>query len=73
MVEQDLPGRDRLEAIARGIATETGELPSSDAMGAVLDAAARLTRSEAEDALSLSLGSQGRLSPDVLWTSGLPR
>ena len=50
MVEHDLPGRDQLEAIARGWPTEPGELPEGDGLDAVLDAAAGLTRIEAENA-----------------------
>ncbi|MEJ7636819.1 MAG: hypothetical protein WKF75_02220, partial [Singulisphaera sp.] len=67
LVEHDLPGRDQLEAIARGVATEPGELPEGGDLDAVLDAAAGLTRFEAENACSLSLVRHGRLAPDVLW------
>src|SRR4051794_38072444 len=67
VVEHDLPGRDQLEAIARGVATEPGELPEGDGLAAVLDAAAGLTRAEAENAYSLSLVRHGRLAADVLW------
>ena len=67
VVEHDLPGRDQLGAIARGVATEPGELPAGDDLDAVLDAAAGLTRAEAENAFSLALVRHGRLAPDVLW------
>ena len=67
VIEHDLPGRDQLERIARGIATEPGELPAGDGLKAVLDAAAGLTRVEAENALSLSLIRHNRVIPDVLW------
>ena len=67
VVDHDLPGRDQLEAIARGVATEPGELPEGEALAAVLDASAGLTRVEAENAFSLSLVRHGRLAPDVLW------
>ena len=67
VVEHDLPGRDQLGAIARGVATEPGELPEGEGLDAVLDAAAGLTRVEAENAFSLSLVRHGRLAPDVLW------
>ena len=67
VIEHDLPGRDQLEGIARGIATEPGELPEGDGLTAVLDAAAGLTRVEAENALSLSLVRHNRVTPDVLW------
>ena len=32
VIEHDLPGRDQLEGIARGIATEPGELPEGDGL-----------------------------------------
>src|SRR3954466_9683611 len=67
VLDHDLPGRDQVEAIARGIATEPGELPEGDGLAAVLDAAAGLTRVEAENAFSLSLVRHGRLAPEVLW------
>ena len=67
VIEHDLPGRDQLERIARGVATEPGELPEGDGLTAVLDAAAGLTRVEAENAFSLSLVRHGRVAPDVLW------
>ncbi len=67
VIEHDLPGRDQLERIARGIATDPGELPEGDALTAVLDATAGLTRVEAENALSLSLVRHNRVTPDVLW------
>jgi ATPase family associated with various cellular activities (AAA) len=67
VIEHDLPGTDQLGAIARSIATEPGELPVGEGLSAVLDAAAGLTRVEAENAFSLSLVRHGRLAPDVLW------
>ena len=67
VLDHDLPGRDQLEAIARGVAVEPGELPERDGLGAVLDAAAGLTRVEAENAFALSLVRHGRLAADVLW------
>ncbi|QDT14209.1 ATP-binding protein [Alienimonas californiensis] len=60
-----LPSRAELEAVARGVATEAGELP--DPLTPVLDAAAGLTRSEAENAFALSLVRHGRLDPGPLW------
>ena len=63
VLEHDLPDRDQLAAIARSIATEPGELPEGDGLDAVLDAAAGLTRFEAENAFSLSLVRHGRLAP----------
>ena len=67
LVDHDLPGRDQLAAVARGVATEPGELPEGEALDAVLDAAAGLTRAEAENAFALALVRHGRLAPDVLW------
>jgi ATPase family associated with various cellular activities (AAA) len=67
IVEHDLPGRDQLESIARSIATEPGDLPEGDDLSTVLDAAAGLTRVEAENAFSLSLVRHGRVVPETLW------
>ncbi len=67
VLEHDLPGRDQLVAIAGAVATEPGEMPGGDALAAVLDAAAGLTRFEAEGAFSLSLVRHGRLAPGALW------
>jgi hypothetical protein len=67
VIEHDLPGRDQLERIACGVATEPGELPEGDGLTAVLDGAAGLTRVEAENAFSLSLVRHNRVAPEVLW------
>jgi hypothetical protein len=67
VVEHDLPDRAQLEHIARGIATQDGELPDGDGLGTVLDAAAGLTRFEAEGAFSLSLVRDGHLAADSIW------
>jgi hypothetical protein len=67
VVEHELPGREQLQEIAAGIATEAGELPEGEALAAVLDAAAGLTRYEAEGAYSLSLVRHGVVRPDVIW------
>jgi hypothetical protein len=67
VVEHELPEKAQLDQIARGVATEEGELPDGDAMDAVLDAAAGLTRYEAEGAFSLSLVRHGRIEPDAIW------
>jgi ATPase family associated with various cellular activities (AAA) len=67
VLEHDLPGRDQLERIARGVATEPGELPEGSGQATVMDAAAGLTRVEAENAFSLSLVRHNRITPDVLW------
>jgi hypothetical protein len=67
VLEHDLPGREQLQEIARGIATEDGELPRGADLERVLDAAAWLTRYEAESAFSLSLVREGRLTAETLW------
>jgi hypothetical protein len=67
VIEHDLPSRDQLEEIARGIATEEGELPEGAELQTVLDAAAGLTRMEAENAFSLSLVRQERITADAVW------
>lgn len=67
VVDHELPDRTQLEHIARGIATEEGELPVGLELANVLDAAAGLTRFEAEGALSLSLVRHGQLEPSAIW------
>jgi hypothetical protein len=66
-VDHELPDHAQLEAIARGVATEDGELPAGDELGRVIDAAKGLTRNEAENAYSLSLVRHGKLQSDTLW------
>lgn len=67
VLDHSLPDRAQLEEIARGIATEDGELPKGDALDTALDAAAGLTRYEAEGAFSLSLVRHQRIEPDAVW------
>ena len=67
VIEHDLPSREQLEEIARGIATENGELPEGDKLGTVLDAACGLTRFESEGAFALSLVRHGHLAADSIW------
>ncbi|PHS11667.1 MAG: AAA family ATPase [Blastopirellula sp.] len=67
VIEHHLPDRDQLEEIARGIATEEGELPEGAELDTILDAAAGLTRMEAENAFSLSLVRQERISAEAVW------
>jgi hypothetical protein len=67
VVEHDLPDRTQLEQIARGVATEDGELPTGEALGTVLDAAAGLTRYESEGAFSLSLIRHQRIEAEAIW------
>ena len=62
VLEHDLPNRQQIEEIARGIATESGELPEGDDLQTVLDAAAGLTRYEAEGAFRSRWSGTGRSS-----------
>ncbi|HEY3963617.1 MAG TPA: AAA family ATPase [Planctomycetaceae bacterium] len=66
VIEDDLPSRKQLAEIARGVATETGELPEQS-VEAVLDSAAGLTRYEAENAFALSLVRHRRIEPAVVF------
>jgi hypothetical protein len=66
-IEHELPDRDQIEEIARGVATEEGELPDGADLERVLDAACGLTRYEAEGAFSLSLVRHGRVEPSSIW------
>lgn len=75
VVEHQLPDREQLQAIARGVAIDN-ELPDEPEFGRVLDAAAGLTRMEAENAFSLSLVRNGAVQTDAIWdlkTSGLKK
>ncbi len=67
VVEHSLPDRDQLEAIAKEIATEEDELPEESKLQTILDAAAGLTRLEAENAFSLSLVRYGRIEDGAIW------
>jgi hypothetical protein len=67
VLEHELPGREQLSEIARGIGTEAGELPEGPELTALLDAASGLTRYEAEGAFSLSLVRHGRVTSDAVW------
>lgn len=67
LLEHDLPDRAQLEQIARGVATENGELPKGSDLARLLDAAAGLTRYEAEGAFSLSLVRHSKLQPETIW------
>jgi hypothetical protein len=61
-----LPDRSQLRDIAVALANDE-ELPTGTELDQVLDAAAGLTRYEAEGAFSLSLVRHGRLEPSTLW------
>ena len=66
VIEHDLPNREQLETIARGIAKED-ELPSGTELQTLLDAASGLTRYEAEGAFSLSITRHDRITAETLW------
>jgi hypothetical protein len=68
VIEHELPNREQLTAIAQQMATETSELPTGRDFEQVLDAAAGLTRYEAEGAFSLSLVRHGKLQPAAIWS-----
>ncbi len=61
------PAASRSSGSPAQVATEPGELPEGDELDAVLEAAAGLTRLEAEGAFALSLVRHGRLAPEPLW------
>lgn len=67
VIEHELPTREQLADIARGIATEDSEMPGGPELDRVLDSAAGLTRMEAENAFSLSLVRHGQIRPDAVW------
>jgi hypothetical protein len=67
VIEHELPSREQLAEIGRGIGTEDGEFPEGPERDLLLDAAAGLTRHEAESAFSLSLVRHGRIQPDAVW------
>jgi len=68
ILEHALPDREGLERIARELTSDTpDDLPKDGALQRVLDAAAGLTRYEAEGALALSLARHNTLRPDVIW------
>src|SRR5262249_47342987 len=68
VLEHALPDREQLHRIARELTSDSpDDLPQGDDLQRVLDAAAGLTRYEAEGAFALSLTRHNTLRPDVLW------
>jgi hypothetical protein len=67
ILEHELPSREQLLDIARGLVTQTNDLPESAELEGVLDAAAGLTRHEAEGAFSLSLTRHDRITAPPIW------
>ncbi len=67
VIQHELPDRDQLATIARELASEEEDQAGGLEFDRVIDAAAGLTRMEAENAFSLSLVRHGRLCPDTVW------
>src|SRR5215470_6892982 len=68
VLEHRLPGRAGLERIARELTSDSPEdLPQGEALQRVLDAAAGLTRYEAEVAFALSLTRHNAIRPEAVW------
>jgi len=68
VLEHALPDREHLEQIARGMtADRPEEMPEGDDFQRMLDAAAGLTRYEAENSFALSLIRHDVLRPESIW------
>ena len=68
VLEHALPDRAQLERIARELTSDSpDDLPQGESLQRVLDAAAGLTRYEAEGAFALSLTRHNALRPEAVW------
>jgi ATPase family associated with various cellular activities (AAA) len=68
VIEHALPDREQLERIARELTSDQpDDLPKGDDLLRVLDAAAGLTRYEAEAAYALSLTRSNAIRPESIW------
>jgi hypothetical protein len=68
VLEHALPDRDQLHRLARELTSDQpDDLPTGEALQRVLDAAAGLTRYEAEGAFALSLARHNALQPASIW------
>lgn len=67
VVDHELPDREQLAAIARELFETPDEVPPEECLDVALDAAAGLTRFEAEGAFALSLVRDGELAPRTIW------
>jgi hypothetical protein len=68
VLEHALPDRVQLERIARELTSDQPEdMPQGEDLQRVLDAAAGLTRYEAEGSFALSLTRHNALRPDAVW------
>ena len=71
VLEDNLPDREQLLGIARELSSDhPDDLPQGDDLQRVLDAAAGLTRYEAEGAFALSLTRHNALRPEAIWEPG---
>jgi SpoVK/Ycf46/Vps4 family AAA+-type ATPase len=68
VLEHPLPDREALERIARELTSDSPEdLPQGEDLHRVLEAAAGLTRYEAEGAFALSLTRHNAFQPQTIW------
>jgi hypothetical protein len=68
VVDHQLPDREQLQHIARELTSDSpNDLPKGEDLQRVLDAAAGLTRYEAEGAFALSLTRHNAIRPACLW------
>ena len=68
VIEHALPDREQLERIARELTSDQPEdLPKGEDLVRVLDAAAGLTRYEAEGSFALSLTRHNKIRPEAIW------
>jgi hypothetical protein len=68
VIEHQLPDREQLHRIARELTSDQPQdLPSGQELERVLDAAAGLTRYEAEGSFALSLTRHNALRPEAIW------
>jgi hypothetical protein len=68
VIDHALPDRQQLQTIARELTTESPEeLPQGEAQEHILDAAAGLTRYEAEGAFALAIARHGVIRPETIW------
>jgi hypothetical protein len=68
VIEHCLPDREQLEGIARELtADHPDDMPQGNDLHRVLDAAAGLTRYEAEGAFALSLTRHNAIRPESIW------
>lgn len=68
VLEHSLPDRQQLEKIAKELTSDQpDDLPKGEDLQRVLDAAAGLTRYEAEGAFALSLTRRNAIRPEVIW------